>query len=68
MEKKVIEILINQLDDYCHKTSCSQCACYTYRQMCLLSILKDYKDNPTKIIKYLYSLDEGYEVWNDEKD
>lgn len=68
MEKKVIEILINQLDNYCHKISCSECACYTYKQECLLIILKDYKNKPTQIIKYLYSLDKGLELHNNEED
>ena len=68
MEEKVIEILINQLTKYCHKTSCYDCACYLYEQDCLLGILKDYKNKPTQIIKYLYSLDEGLEVFNNEKD
>lgn len=68
MKKKVIEILIKQIDDYCHGICCGECACYTYNQFCLLCILKDYKNQPTQIIKYLYSLDEGREARNNEKD
>lgn len=37
MKKKVIDILLEQLNDYCHKTKCKHCACFyiiniVYRQ------------------------------------
>lgn len=66
MKKKVIEILINQLEKYCHSTSCCKCACYLYEQDCLLHSLEE--NNPYKLVKYFYSLDEGLEVFNNEKD
>lgn len=66
MKKKVIDILINQLDDYCYKTNCKHCACFIYKQYCLSSALQHYQSKPNEILKYLYSLDEGIEFFNDD--
>lgn len=68
MEKKVIEILINQLEDYCYKTNCYKCACFLDNHDCLFGKLKDCKNKPIELIKFFYSLDEGLEVFNNEKD
>lgn len=66
MKKKVIDILINQLNDYCLETTCKHCACFIYNQSCLSTALRDYQSAPNKILKYLYSLDEGIERFNDD--
>lgn len=65
MKKKVIDILINQLDDYCHKTNCKHCAYFIFKQYCLSSALQHYQNNPAGLMKYLYSLDEGGEMFYD---
>lgn len=65
-KKKVIKILINQIEKYCHKTHCCECICYHYEQDCLLHMLQE--NNPCKLVKYLYTLDKGLEVFNNEKD
>lgn len=67
MKKKVIDILINQLSDYCdNNENCKHCACFIYNQPCLSSALKHYQSTPNKILEYLYSLDEGLESFNDD--
>lgn len=65
MKRKVIEILIDQLDDYCHKTKCYECPVYTHDHYCLLDSLDYFKNKPNELMKYLYSLDEGLEVFEE---
>lgn len=65
MKKKVIDILINQLEKYCNLlgTKCRHCPCFIYNPFCLFGALDAYKNKSTELIKYLYSLDEGLEFY-----
>ena len=66
MKEKVIKILTRQLDIFCNNRRCAKCPLYVKEQQCLNGILLNEKLKPTDLIKYLYSLDEGIEGFNDD--
>lgn len=65
MKRKIIDIMQEQFLDFCCKNTCSNCPCYVVHHKCLQQIFQETK-NPTILIKYLFSLDEGHkELKND---
>lgn len=68
MKRRIIDILEGQFTDYCNLTKCIRCVGFMHKKYCFYLALQNYKNKPTELMKYLYSLDEGLEVFNNEKD
>ena len=57
MKKKVIDILVNQINDSCiNNKMCWGCDLSVKNNFCLRQILNSYKDKPSLLLKELYKV------------